>query len=217
MIILSPEARAWHESAMRKASGGGKNISHGGNSFSQVAWEGIAAGVQRAGKLHTQKMIVIQMRHPNRPCAKDAGGIRQPIGGSERNTWNFQRNQCRFGQGAADDNQSSACGDINSSSKFKRILAVSILGAYKNRNGKLQTCRLSRVPGLGLFLHFPSLRKLPKASILGAKHGLTLLKPGATTLNLACGAEFEAMWSSLAGRYCDLQSMMRSATFFSSL
>jgi hypothetical protein len=171
MIVLYYEARGWHESAMGKASGGGKNISHGGNSFSQVAGKGRAGGVQGAGKLHTQKMIVIQMRHPNRLCPKDTGGIRQPVGGSERNTWNFQRNQCRFGQRAADNNQSSARGDIDCCGKFKQILTVSVPGAHKNRDGQLQTCRSSRVRGLSPFLHSLSLRKLPKTRILGAKHG----------------------------------------------
>ncbi len=136
---LRAETHVKHESAIVRRVGEGKTISHRSTDFSQVsAGNSRRVGVQRAGELQAQKMIVVQVPNPNRLRLLDSRRGLQPVSGPHRSTRNLHRNRGRFGQRTANYHQSTPSRDVDGRGKLQAILATSVVSADENRNRQLQ-------------------------------------------------------------------------------
>ena len=86
---------------------GGKNISQGGSSFSQLGDDG-DIGMQGARKLESEQVIVVQMRHPHGFGAYGTRGAPNTVFGPDRGAGNFKRHRTSLGQWTPDYDQGSA-------------------------------------------------------------------------------------------------------------
>ena len=112
----------------------GKNISHRRTSFPQTgARNRRRVGAKRTPKFQAQKVIIVQMSNPNRPCPNGPGRRANAVCRTNRSTGNLQRNRARLGQRAPDDDQSSPGRNVNRSGKLQRFLAVLVSTADENR------------------------------------------------------------------------------------
>lgn len=121
----------------------GKTISHRRIRFPpQGAGNAGSVSAQLAGKLQAQQVISVQMANPDGLGPHSPRGTGQTSGRTQGGAGNFQRNQRRYWQRAANNHQSSSLTNVHGRGKLQRILPVLVPTADENRDGQLQPCPL---------------------------------------------------------------------------
>ena len=121
---------------MPKAGQREKHFTPQNRLFSTLARNAADVGAQRTRELQSQKMIVVQVRDPDRlsPHAREEFG--KPVEGQ----WEHLESPVKstpIWQRPPNDNQSAPGRNVDGRGKLQRILAILVATADKNGDGKL--------------------------------------------------------------------------------